>query len=91
MKKNTTKTDVLFLIEKGSKTEVFAYFPNEVHNSFTSPAGQTITSYMSYSHVGQHTACNVAYTSQCKKAKQSQYKDLKEELESIGYDLNVLN
>ena len=39
-------TKVIFLIEKGSASEVFAYFPE--NNG-------------SYSHIGQHSGCSLDY------------------------------
>jgi hypothetical protein len=42
-----------------------------------------------YSHIGQHSACHPDYAKECKEA--TDYQELKEELESIGYSLNILN
>lgn len=42
-----------------------------------------------YSHIGQHSACQVDYMNACDKATESEYADLKAELESIGYKLKI--
>jgi hypothetical protein len=81
------KTLVKFLIDIGDEAEeqdqVFAYFPNDNWNS-------TNTSYKSsYSHIGQHSACLDEYANDCPAATPEQYADLKQELESIGYNLKV--
>lgn len=87
MKQDTTKTDVLFLIEifEDAKNDVFALFPNE--NYFRHDSDTKLC----YAHIGQHSACHLDYAKVCAKATADQYKDLKKELESIGYNLNVLN
>ena len=90
MKQNNSKTNVLFLIEKPEgnlSSEVFAYFPDENYNLDSyGPKMKT-----SYSHIGQHSACDSDYANKCKKATLKQYQDLKTELENQGYNLNVLN
>ncbi len=86
---------VKFLIERDSEDQddVFAYFPNEKYygNPDTSNAGYGFDFKMrtSYAHIGQHSACHPDYTKECKPATQEQYKDLKSELESIGYNLKI--
>lgn len=63
---------------------VLAVFPNEKYsnaNPFT---------VMCYSHVGQHSAASPEYIKLCAPATPEQYADLKAELESIGYNLNIL-
>jgi hypothetical protein len=84
MKKDNQKTQVLFLNELGG---VFAYFPNEIH-PFN---GYRQDNRTCYSHIGQHSACHPDYAKECKKAAPDQYKDLKQELESVGYNLEILN
>lgn len=88
MKQDNKKTKVLFLIERDKDTEatgiVFAYFPDNTYNA------KDRTNF-SYAHIGQHSACHPDYAKECSKATPEQYKDLKKELESIGYNLDVLN
>jgi len=72
------KTKVVFLKEEDG--DILAVFP-EVLNDFSG----NITC---YAHVGQHSGASVEY---CKTLQPAEdYEDLKEELESIGYDLEVL-
>lgn len=77
------KTKVKFLLEKGSNTEVFAYFPNIIHSVVNNTR-------VSYSHIGQHTACSPSYANCRKPASPKQYAALKKELESTGYDLTII-
>jgi hypothetical protein len=72
------KTDVQFRIFKGNVIAVFPYII------------ETCTNVLSYEHVGQHSEC-VWNINQCSKpANEDQYTALKKELESIGYDLNII-
>jgi hypothetical protein len=81
-------TKVIFLIEKDSDNEVFAFFNEEMHNWI----GLNKPNFYSYSHIGQHSSCSVEYANECKEAEYYQYQDLLKELISIGYkDLQVLN
>lgn len=83
MEKDSHKTKVLFLQEREFKVSkgIFAYFPEMVHR------GEIMTC---YAHIGQHSACAPGYANKCKKATPDQYADLKAELESIGYNLEIL-
>lgn len=80
--------NVKFLMDdpnSGTINDVFAFFPDQqYHNADTGH-------FMCYSHIGQHSACHTSYAKSCKEATQEQYAILKAELESIGYNLNVLN
>lgn len=86
MKTDKFKTDVIFLIplDEDFKEQIFAYFPKETF-------GTDYKVKNSYAHIGQHSACHVDYAKECKEANFNQYQDLKRELESIGYNLNILN
>jgi len=87
-------TQVKFLIDKPAdefthKDEietlgVFAFFPNEKYNSESGLC-------TSYAHIGQHSACHIDYANECEAATKEQYEALKKELESIGYELEILN
>lgn len=84
--KDTNKTDVLFLIEKPEGNlpcNVFAFFPKNVYSDNSKM-------FDCYAHIGQHSSCHIDYAKECKQATQEQYADLLKELESIGYNLNVL-
>ena len=76
-------TKVLFLIERDSE-DVFAYFPELEHN------GNELR--VSYSHIGQHSACHVDYARECKEATTNEYLRLLNELIGQGYnDLLIMN
>lgn len=82
MGKDLEKTQVIFYKEENS---VFAYFLNE---EFDLQGNK-----MCYAHIGQHSACSPDYITEMQlvKASKEEYQGLLEELESIGYNLEVLN
>ena len=43
-----------------------------------------------YAHAGQHSGCEKSFYLDLPKATPKQYADLKQELESIGYNLEVI-
>jgi hypothetical protein len=42
-----------------------------------------------YSHIGQHCGCCIEYVNESRPATKEEYKDLLEELTSIGYDVLI--
>jgi hypothetical protein len=42
---------------------------------------------LSYMHIGQHGEASLDFFHECRLATEEEYKDLREELESIGYRL----
>ena len=81
---NEPLTKVQFLVnEKDPENQdLFAYFPEEAYND----------KYKSgYSHVGQHTGVDPQYAAESRPATPEEYAGLKAELESIGYELEVIN
>lgn len=68
-------TPVRFYLDQGEEPQVFAFFPDTKE---------------SYSHIGQHSACSIDYVKGCRPATLIEYEPLKKELESIGYNLNIL-
>jgi hypothetical protein len=87
MKKDTEKTRVVFLWDQdteGYQAEVFAFFPDQEYFHYPS------TTKVSYSHVGQHSACVVEYAQDCKEATPREYSSLKVELQGLGYNLLVV-
>jgi len=78
MNKDTHKTAVQFRKLKG---EVIAIFPYEIESR---------TSVLSYAHNGQHSEAAWHINSFTRPASPSEYSDLKTELESIGYNLDVI-
>ena len=73
-------TEVVF---RKWKRSIIALFPYEVENS----RGDV----MSYQRIGQHSSANYNYIIvNSKPATQKEYKNLKKELENIGYKLKVI-
>ena len=87
MKKDTNKTNVIFLVHQGNalypEPEIFAYFPDERYNS----RGPYV--YTCYTHIGQHSACHVDYMMESRHASSDEFKDLCRELQYIGYNLQI--
>lgn len=81
---NEPLTKVMFLVNERNPEDLdlFAYFPEEIHN------GEYRTG---YSHIGQHSAVHPDYAAESREATPEEYQDLKAELEGIGYNLDVLN
>lgn len=72
---------VVFKYDKGTK-DVVAFFPDQRFG----------TNIMSYAHVGQHSEASLEYARECKPCKNADdYKELYDELVSIGYNLKVVN
>ena len=93
MKKDTKKNRVQFLVHEipgeihGEKctyeSDVFAYFPDENYDPRRGLKS-------CYAHVGQHSSCHPDYAKESRPATPAEYADLKAELESIGYSLEIL-
>lgn len=77
MEQDTHKTKVVFRKFLGS--DIIAMFP-ELY---------TAGGIMSYMHIGQHGQADVTTVWITKLATPEEYADLKEELESIGYNLDI--
>lgn len=85
IEKDTYKTDVVFRCDKHGdfKGVVFALFPHEI---FDRNGNVTF-----YTHVGQHSAADYNFCiAKSRPATEQEYADLKKEMESIGYDLNIV-
>lgn len=85
MKKDTYTTDIVFRVIKTKefKGTVFALFPHEVCNN----RGEVTT----YQHVGQHSSADYNHCiKNSRLATESEYNDLKKEMESLGYNINVV-
>jgi hypothetical protein len=67
------------------ESEVFAYFPQLNYNK--RKYGNSVKT--CYAHVGQHSLCHKDYAKNSEPANESEYLTLKQELESIGYDLKI--
>ena len=70
------------IFRKFKNGDIIALFPEE-------PFSYTSDLCMSYMHIGQHGAASLEIIFETKLAKPEEYKDLKEELESLGYILEV--
>jgi len=86
IEKDTHITEVVFRVDttKDWKGTVFALLPHEVCDY----SGNVTT----YQHVGQHSAANYKYCiATSRPATEAEYKDLKAEMESVGYNFKVIN
>ena len=83
------KTNVKFLVNNDTDyhTDLFAFFPDDLYSELV----YEDTMLNSYSSVGQHSACHIDYANESREATEEEYNSLKEELLSIGYELNILN
>ena len=85
MEKDNYKTDIVFRVDtsKDFKGTVFALFPHEV---------STLDGLVNcYQHVGQHSSADYNHCINTSKlATAEEYADLKKEMESIGYKINVV-
>jgi hypothetical protein len=77
-------TRVEFLVNEKDPNDpdLFAYFPDEIHHGDFRTA---------YSHVGQHSSAHPQYAKESRPASPEEYAPLKAELESLGYNLEVVN
>ncbi len=85
MDKDTHITDVIFRVDtsKDFKGTVFALLPHEVCDK----KGHVTC----YQHVGQHSGADYHHCMRTSRlAKESEYKNLKIEMESLGYNFNIL-
>jgi len=85
MKKDDFKTDVIFRLWPDNDfiliIALFPYIIDNVDKGFIS----------SYEHLGQHSGADYnGCMESTVSAKENEYKDLKSELESLGYDLNII-
>lgn len=63
------------------KGEIIAVFPYEIESN---------TNVLNYAHIGQHSSCIWNINQFSKPANEVEYKDLLSELQSIGYNLQVI-
>lgn len=85
MRKDKYITEVVFRKDttRDFKGTIFALFPNEC----VTKDGLVST----YQHIGQHSSADYSYCiSKSVPATAEEYKDLKSELESIGYNLRII-
>lgn len=79
--------DVIFLVNEDDyeNKDTYAFFPNELYTIGNDDLKT------SYSHIGQHSSCHIDYAKESRLATVEEYTPLKEELESIGYVLNIID
>ena len=85
MKTDDFKTDVMFRKIKGGEDQgtIEAFFPYCIEDH--------VGNVLSYAHLGQHCTSFWDYVLfRTIPAKENEYKALKSELESIGYNLNIV-
>ena len=75
------KTKVIFLFNE-SNEDLFAFFLDQKEGETTN---------LSYSHIGQHSACSIEYAIESRPATKDEYSPLLKELNVIGYNLKVTN
>ena len=83
METNIIKMETQKVAFKIMDDEVIAIFPNNLYSEVL--YGNTMVD--SYTHIGQHSACSVELIDELEDAWEEQYKELKNELENIGYNL----
>lgn len=67
---------------KEPEGNVLAVFPEVVFNN--------MNHVQCYSQIGQHSACQEQYYNKLPKATPEEYKEIKNELDNLGYNLKVL-
>jgi len=85
METNIINMETTKVVFKMIDDEVLAIFPNQLYNEQL--YGKAMLD--SYMHHGQHSACHVDMLDDLQDASEEQYKDLKNELETIGYNLDL--
>jgi hypothetical protein len=80
-------TLVKFLINEENDNDLFAFFPQLNYNKEFFGNSEKVA----YSHLGQHSSCHIEYAKESRQANKEEYKELLKELNSIGYNLRVLN
>lgn len=103
MTQDTEKTNVQFYLSTYQPTEesetfeeVVAVFDEKYYSEANIGYGRVTkedveNTFVGYVHLGQHTAVSNSFLAEkCRKATEKEYKDLKTELESIGYNLNIV-
>lgn len=80
MEKDNNITKVTFYYHKNND-DLFAFFPETTNGTVF---GQ------SYSKIGQHSDCHILYVQESILAKPKDYLPLYQELEFLGYNLEVV-
>tara|TARA_R110000868_G_scaffold74337_10_gene214985 strand:+ start:2773 stop:3081 length:309 start_codon:yes stop_codon:yes gene_type:complete len=86
MERDEHKTDMVFRVDtsKEFKGDVFVLFPHEVADFY----GGVV----SYQHLGQHSAADYVFCmGKSRKATEEEFAPLKKEIESLGYNVNLVS
>ena len=86
--KDIHTTEVVFRVNKSGdfKDVVFALFPYLFESAFNSEL------VVSYQHIGQHSTADYTHCINVSRpATEEEYRDLKQELEDIGYNLVIVS
>ncbi len=88
MEKDKFKTPVKFykeITDEEGTEQVFTFFPEMYYNKELYE-----TTFTMYAHIGQHGACHIDYIEKCRPATKEEYSNLFNELESLGYNLQIV-
>jgi hypothetical protein len=85
MRNTNIKIDVKFMYNEQTD-DLYAFFPKWEEGK--NECGDKL--YTMYSHVGQHSSGCYEYVAESRPATKEEYNNLMLELESIGYDLNII-
>jgi hypothetical protein len=85
METNIINMETTKVVFKMIDDEVLAIFPNQIYSEVLY-GNKVVDCYM---HIGQHSSCDIEFAKGLKDASFEQYKDLKIELEEIGYNLEL--
>lgn len=85
MGKDTEQTKVIFRVDRRKQWRgtVDAIFPELIGTNDPNTM-------LCYAHIGQHSTAHKSYLLVTRAATEQEYASLKEELESIGYNLKVV-
>lgn len=73
--------------EVNSYKEVIAVFVDEIETN----KSKDDVYYTCYAHLGQHSVCSQSFLAEkCRKATETEYKDLFNELTQVGYNLQIV-
>lgn len=78
MKTDKHKTKVIFMYN-AYNDDYYAYFPDTLEKGF----------YDCYAKIGQHSKVSEKYVRESINIEKHEYKDLKNELEQLGYNLEI--
>lgn len=92
MIQDTEKTNVEFYVATYQPTEESEVFEEVIAVFIDTKQNIGYSEFQCYAFLGQHSTCSQSFLREnCRKInKKEDYQDLKTELESIGYNLNIV-